>query len=177
MANITTVTRPYAKAVLAIAKEHKTYEKWSQLLELLSAIANDPLGMQVLSNLAMSPNEKVAFIRDVAGDLLTPEALSLINILARAKRLLILPELSRLYAEMLRHEENITIIDLTVTNDDSSEIANIQDICNNSFKGEVVINRTIDPMLIGGGVAQIGNRVIDASVLGRLAAMRNLLRK
>lgn len=178
MANITTVTRPYAKAVLALAKEENSYAAWTNMLQFLSDVATDALGYKVLSNLAMSPGEKVAFICDIGKDVLNEQAKNLVKTLARGKRLLILPELFSLYEQLREQAEGLVVIDLTVAQDvDRAEFDQIAAICKKSFAGQVNLHEKVDPNLISGGKAQIGNRVVDASIHGRLAAMRNLLRK
>lgn len=178
MANITTVTRPYAKAVLALAKEQNAYVQWTQMLELLATIVQNPMGKKIITNLAIAPADKAEFICSVAGAALTTDAKNLVKVLARAKRLLILPELFNLYEEMRRKIEGIVIVDLTLAQQtDQQELADFRATCDKNFVGEVVLQAQLDPMLISGGVAQIGNRVVDASVFGRLAAMRNSLRK
>lgn len=178
MANVTTVTRPYAKAVLAVAKATNTYAKWTDMLNFLSGIVQDPLGYKVLSNLAISSGEKVDFICAVAKDVLDKQGENLIKVLARSKRLLILPELYRLYEQMRKNAEKLVEIDLTLAEKiDQAELNAIQAICENNFVGQVILTEQVNASLISGGVAQIGNRVIDASIIGRLQAMRNLLRK
>lgn len=112
MANITTVTRPYAKAVLAVAKATNAYAKWTDMLNFLSVVVQDPLGYKVLSNLAISSGEKVDFICDVAKDVLDIQGQNLIKVLARSKRLLILPEIYRLYEQMRKNAEKLVEIDL-----------------------------------------------------------------
>lgn len=178
MANITTVTRPYAKAVLAIAQSQNDFAKWSQMLELLSLIVQDETGNNLITNLAISPQNKVAFICSVAGEHINAECINLLKVLARAKRLLIIPELYKLYEDMRREFEGVVIIDLTMAQAvDKAEFDTVVADCRKNFEGDVIIRPNIDAELISGGVAQIGNRVVDASVFGRLTAMRNLLRK
>lgn len=177
MSNITTVTRPYAKAVLSIACNENTKEQWSQMLAMLACIARDPIGKKMLSNLALSPQDKVNFIESVLADRLTAQAQNLVKVLAKAKRLLILPQLQELYETMLCKLENVVMVDLTMAKPvDNTEVAVIQEICQKNLQGKVILTTNVDEELIGGGAAQIGNRVIDASIFGRLMAMRNLLR-
>lgn len=178
MANVTTVARPYAKAILALAKAAKDYAVWTNMLGFLSQVVQDSLGRKVISNLAISPQEKAEFILDVGKDVLNEQGKNLVKLLAKGKRLLILPELFNVYETMRKKAENLVFINLTLAEDvDQQELDTIQNICNNIFTGQVILSEKVEEDLIGGGVAQIGNRVIDASITGRLQAMRNMLRK
>lgn len=178
MANVITVARPYAKAILTLAKNQNTYEQWTNMLQFLAGIASDVHGYKVLSNLALLPQQKVEFILDVGKGILNAQAENLVKVLARAKRLLILPALFNLYEQMRKKAQGVVQIDLAVAEQiDRVAFDTIVAICNKSFTGTVTLSETVDANLISGGVAQIGNRVIDASVAGRLTAMRNMLKK
>ena len=178
MANVTTVARPYAKAILAIAKASDSFAAWTNMLQELALVAQDRLGHKILSNLAMSKQEKIDFIFAVVQNHLTEQGKNLVKLLAREKRLLILPELFSLYEDLRKRAENLVFIDLTLAeNVNQAELNSIQEICNKNFTGKVILSERLDNELISGGVAQIGNRVIDASIAGRLHAMRNMLQK
>lgn len=178
MANIITVTRPYAKAILSLARADKSYAQWSVMLHLLAQIAQDTNGYKILSNLAISSLDKAKFICEVAGDRLNDQGKSLVKLLARSKRLLILPELYSLYEEMRKKEEGLLEIDLKLAQAlNQNELESIRKTSANNLGVEVILHDKVVPELIGGGVAVIGNRVVDASIIGRLHAMRNLLKK
>lgn len=178
MANITTVARPYAKAILALAKAANSYAVWTNMLQTLALIIQDPMGNKVISNLAIAPMDKAAFIIAVAKDVLNEQSENLIKLLATRKRLLILPELYSLYEEMRKAAEDLVYINLELAQDvDAAELNELQTIIKNNFAGKVILSEQVNPQLISGGVAQIGNRVVDASIMGRLHAMRNSLRK
>lgn len=178
MANITTVTRPYAKAILALAKADNAYAQWSEMLNFLAMVAQDPDGYKMLGNLAILPIEKADFICDVGKGILNEQGQNLVKLLALGKRLLILPELYNVYEDMRKQTEHMVTIDFTLAQDlDQAEYDQIKLICDKKFTGQIILSEKIDPELISGGVAKIGNRVIDASIMGRLQAMRNLLRK
>lgn len=178
MANVTTVARPYAKAILALAKAANAFAVWTEMLDFLAKVVQDPLGYKVISNLAISPAEKTEFICAVAKDVLNEQGENLIKLLARGKRLLILPELFKVYEDMRKKAEQLISINLILAqNVDDAELKNIQDICQDVFTGTVILSEQVDNELISGGVAYIGNRVIDASIIGRLQAMHDLLRK
>lgn len=169
MANLTTVTRPYAKAILQLAKKDNSYQQWTDALDFLSKLATDPVGCKLLSNLAISSNEKADFVCNLAANALNVDAQNLVRVLAANKRLLILPELFRLYEEMRRDEMGLVTINIS--------LAQQSEVLAEKIPDNITVVEAIDPTLIGGGVASIGNRVIDASISGRLIAMRDQLRQ
>lgn len=171
MANLTTVTRPYAKAILQLAIRDDSFTKWSAMLEFLSNIVLDPLGSNILSNRVITIAQKVDFICEMGPAVLNQDGVNLVKILAANKRLLILPELYRLYEAMRMQLQGQVTLDLTVTQQIDVDM-NVDHIAKS-----ITLIEHIDPALIGGGVVQIGNRVIDASINGQLVAMHDLLRQ
>jgi F-type H+-transporting ATPase subunit delta len=169
MANLTTVARPYAKAILQLAKHDDSYQQWTQALAFLAKLAEDPMGEKILSNRAVSITEKADFICNLMPDVLTPEAKNLVRLLAVSRRLLILPALYRLFEVMRKKAQGAVTVHLTLTQQTDLSVDNLGE--------NITVVEDIDPTLIGGGIAKIGNRVVDASIIGRLIAMRDQLRQ
>lgn len=178
MANITTVTRPYAKAILSLAIEQHTTEKWTAMLQFLAAVMQSKEGLKFASNLAISSGVKAEFICNLEPDLLTAPGKKLVEILARSKRLLILPELFKTYEAMRQQAAGQINVELTLAKDtDAETLALLQELyTQKTHATEVILSKNVEPSLIAGAVARIGNRVIDDSVFGRLHAMYNFLK-
>lgn len=178
MANITTIARPYAKAIIALAGTDAAFGKWSEMLLYLSNIVQDVWGRKILSDLAIPGAVKADFICDLYPGALTTQGQNLVKLLARSKRLLILPELYKVYEKMRMEIQQEIHVKLTVASAvDKQELNIIRELCAKSIKGNITLIENVENDLIGGGIAQIGNRVINASITGRLQAMRNLLNK
>jgi len=177
MANITTVTRPYARAILSLARESGDYSKWTAMLGFLSRVAQDPMGSKILGNLAISSVDKADFICTLAPEALDDHSKNLVRVLARSKRLAILPELFALYEKMRMQEQGQVTLHLTVAQDTTQqELNEFEATYANEINRTITMTEQIEPMLIAGGIAQIDNRVVDASISGRLRAMRDSLR-
>ncbi len=186
MANPTTIARPYAKAVIDLAKQDNSFVEWSTVLQFFAAVAEDPAGYKFLSNIALAAQAKTEFLCELLPPGLTAQlsaqaneqVQNLLKLLARGKRLLILPQLYNLYEKMRMKLQGIVTVQLFLAQDlAGSEIQNMRKLCAANIGGEIIFTEHIDEHLIGGGVAQIDNRVIDASISGRLQALRNVLRK
>jgi F-type H+-transporting ATPase subunit delta len=177
MANITTVTRPYARAILSLARDSGDYSKWTAMLGFLSKVAQDPMGSKLLSNLAISSVDKADFICTLAPECLNEHGRNLVKVLARSKRLAILPELFSLYEKMRMQEQGQINLHLTLAQDPTQqELNEFETTYADKITRMITMTEQVEPALIAGGIAQIDNRVVDASISGRLRAMRDLLR-
>ena len=56
-----------------------------------------------------------------------------------------------------------------------SEVADVAEHLKGVVHRDVILSMAVDPSIIGGFVARIGDRLIDASVIGRLNALRESL--
>lgn len=177
MANITTVTRPYAKAILNLARDSGDYSKWTAMLEFLSKVAEDPMGSKILNNLAIASADKANFLCTLAPNYLDEHGRNLVKVLARSKRLMILPELFNLYEKMRMQDLGQVNLHLTLAHDPTQqELNEFEATYVNRITRTIAMTEQVEETLIAGGIAQIDNRVVDASISGRLRAMRDLLR-
>ena len=105
-----------------------------------------------------------------------PEAKNLAVLLLQRGRLHIAPEMSELFREQALAELGIVVADVTtaVAIDKEAEQAIKQRL--SSIVGKQVEIRTrVDPNIIGGIVARIGDTLIDGSVSNQLKRLRTRL--
>lgn len=176
MAELSTVARPYATAVFDIARAARNYPVWSQQLQLLAGIVADEQMRSLIGNAAVSKNQVVKLIAEVAGDKLDANGRNLVKVLAEHRRLGVLAEISDQY-EVLRAEAEATL-DAEVVSAFAVDAAQQQSIASALQKRlgrKVNITCKVDPALLGGAIVRAGNLVIDGSALGRLEKLATRL--
>lgn len=183
MAEITTIARPYARAVFEQAQSKKGgLKRWSAMLQALALIAADKSMRSVLTDPRVDAERKADILLGVCGELpdinITKEGQNFIRLLAENHRLAVLPEIAELFeklraeAEKTIHARLISAFD--VTNEQREKIAAA---LKTRLKHEVVLDCTVDESLIGGAVIRAGDLVIDGSAQGKLARLANALRQ
>lgn len=176
MAELSTIARPYATAVFEIARSAKNYPAWSQQLQLLALIVADEQMRSLIGNAAVTKEQVVKLITEVAGDKLDANGRNLVKVLAEHRRLGVLAEISGQY-EVLRAEAEATL-DAEVVSAFAVDAAQQQSIASALQKRlgrKVNITCTVDPSLLGGAIVRAGNLVIDGSALGRLEKLATRL--
>lgn len=171
----TTVARRYAQAVFEIARDSQSFDAWERDLSVLNAIMTDPVTRNYLVSPKTAAADKQALV-DKAMESAQPEAKRLADLLLERRRMNSVPEIYEQYQSLLLKEKGIVIADVTTAVPlDASGEAMIQKQLSELIGKEVEVRAQVDPAIIGGMVARIGDNLIDGSVSNQLRRLHERL--
>ncbi|MCR8914294.1 F0F1 ATP synthase subunit delta [Marinobacter panjinensis] len=172
MAELTTLARPYAKAVFDAAQDQNAVDLWDQALAFAAQVAADQEVKIILANPGLSEQRKAELFADCFEEQL-PEALrNFLLILAENKRLALLPAISELFSLHRADLERTVKINISTAFEMTAEQQQkMIDALSRKLERKVELESSVDQTLIGGVVVRTGDLVIDASVRGKLARM------
>lgn len=177
MAELTTLARPYAKAVFAEASEKGALDAWSSDLAALAAFAADANMAKVLVHPSLTAQQQAQALIDVCGDKLNDAAKNLVAVLAENKRLPLLPEIAALYEEFKAQLQNTVDVVVTSAFELSSEQADkLAQALKAKLQCDVRLTSEVDESLIGGAIIRAGDLVIDGSVTGKLSKLAEAMK-
>ncbi|MDR0777130.1 MAG: F0F1 ATP synthase subunit delta [Azonexus sp.] len=171
MAESVTIARPYAEAVYLIAQQAGAQAVWSERLQRLALIAQDGDMAAVMDNPQLSVEQVADLFISLSQD---KDAIlgNFIRTLAENRRLVLLPEISRLFDLARSQEEGVKeAVVYSAFPIDDSQVASLLQQLEPRFGGRLSARVEIDPSLIGGVKVAVGDQVLDASVRGKLDAM------
>ena len=178
MAQTTTIARPYAKAVFALAQQARDLDGWQRQLELLAGIAREPQMSQAIGNPKHSGADLARVIVESAGDKLGAGGRNLVALLAERKRLVVLPEVLEQFAALRRDAEKVVEVELvTAVPADAGVQQRFASALEAKLGRGVKLHNRTDAALIGGALVKAGDTVIDGSVRGRLERLAIALAK
>lgn len=172
MAEPVTIARPYAEAVFRLAREKDDLARWSDMLALLDAMVSDPQAQACINDPKLSAQQVEALILGIAGAQLDGLGRNFAQVLAQGGRLDLLPQIRALYEEARRGHEGVLearIISALPVSD--KQAAQLVSRLETKYGRKVSARVEVDPQLIGGVKIVVGDKVIDATVRGRLEAM------
>jgi F-type H+-transporting ATPase subunit delta len=167
--------RRYAEAVFQVAREHERFDPWIESLEDLADLLTHPLLGKALTSPAVSQSAK----REVLSRLLPgldPQVWRFVEILISRDRLELVPDiLAYLRGMVQRHRGIETAVVTTAVPIDEDLRRVLAERLEAAIGKRVVVETRVDPSILGGVVAQVGDRVFDASLRARLEALRQAL--
>lgn len=176
MAEFATIARPYAKALFSLAQEQNQIESWLDELKTLAEIILQPKVQLLIDQPECEYTEKAKEILSLVDFTPVDELKNFIFLLAQNKRLTVLPEIYTLfqdYALSLNDIKEATIY--TAYPIDKMQFTQIIVDLEAHFNSRLRAHQVVAPELIGGLKVEVGDRVLDLSVQGKLNSLHTAL--
>jgi F-type H+-transporting ATPase subunit delta len=178
------LARRYARALVGIAQEERALDDMAlQLMQFAVVLDRSTPEMAgrtlrtVLDNPGVTHGERQAVLAQVLSRLsLHPMVANFLRLVLDKNRFGVLPEITREYIAMADSLSGRVRGTVTTSQSLSTSMADSVRAALTSATGkEVIIQFVVDPSLIGGMVAKVGDTVYDASVKGRLIELQQVL--
>jgi len=175
----TILAKRYAKALFAVGQEEGKSEAYRETLNVLGDFLQKyPEAMDALTNLLypMELREKVMaqLISELQADQLMANFL---NLVVQKKRAGILPEIAAEFQALVDADQNVSRGMLTAASEISGDLqAKVQATLENITGKKVILTTEIDPQIIGGIVAKVGDLVMDGSIKTQLAGLNESIK-
>lgn len=170
--------RRYATAAFNVAADSNELDQWLTSLDELARILRMPSARLIFASPAVAVSDKRSAI-----DRLVPTAppmlRNFLSILTDRDRLDEVPGIAEALRELINRRRGVVTADITTAMPLDSELERtiVQRLASylNRDPQKVTIRARVDPSIIGGVVARVGDQVIDDSVRGRLERLRSSL--
>jgi F-type H+-transporting ATPase subunit delta len=172
------VARRYAKALLEIGAKAGTLDQLQKELDLLGAMVAQSADLQRLLASPMALPKKKAEVMEAilkqAGASVTMQRF--VKVVAEGGRLPILPILAEVFHDLVDEKNGVVVAKVTSAQalSEAQQAALKTSLAGRTGK-TVRLTLTQDASLLGGLKVQVGSTVLDASLKGRLALLKQQL--
>ena len=170
--------RRYASAAFTVAGRGGDYDAWLDTLTQVGRMLQMPSARTVFLSPAVPAQQKAAALDRVVPNA-SPTISNFLHILVNRDRLSEVPGIVDALRDLINAQRGIITADVTtaVPLDQEMERLVAQRLATYLERdpGKVTIRSRVDPAIIGGVVARVGDQVIDDSVRGRLERLRQTL--
>jgi ATP synthase, F1 delta subunit len=168
--------RRYAEAAFELAVRDDKVDAWQRDLALAAAMARDTRVVRVIDSPAVPFGERRKVVEQLLAKHVSLQALNLALLLAKRGRFGVLPSVSSEYDAKVRQTRGIVAATVTTPEPlSATELTAVRTRVEQLAGAKVELATAVDPGLIGGLTIKIGDRLIDASVRGRLERLRGRL--
>jgi F-type H+-transporting ATPase subunit delta len=168
--------RRYAEAAFELATRDGTVDAWQRELAFAAGLARDARVARAVDSPAVDFARRRKAVERLLGGYVSRQVLNLALLLAKRGRFSIMPSVGAEYDALVRKSRGIVAATVTTPAALSAgEVAAVRARVEQLAGTAVELGTETDPSLIGGLTVRIGDRLIDASVRGRLERLRERL--
>ena len=174
----TATARHYAAAAFGVAAEQGDFDTWMAALDQAAALLRMRSARIVLTTPTIQPADKRAALERLFPNV--PQYVrNFFNILAERDRLDQLEGIAQAYRALVNERRDVLIAEVTTAIPLDPESQRLVAERLGTYFGRpadhIAIEARVDPSIIGGVVARVGDTLIDDSVRGRLERLRRTL--
>jgi F-type H+-transporting ATPase subunit delta len=162
----------YAQAVF-----EKAMANWLTPLKTIAASLARSGEIEKLDDVGLPFSKKQELLHSVFPQDATQEVQNFLSLLASKNEVYLLPEIIK---EFDRYAERTTASNVakitTAVALTASEKQALEAKLRNQFGDQIIFDYVIDPVVIGGVIVRVGDKEIDGSVSGKLAALKEKLK-
>lgn len=169
------VARRYARAIFDIAVDQGDFDRWLDDLRTMRDVLNQPQVALFMVNPKIVDDTKKEVVDRLIPDLASLQR-NLLYLLISKRRTEIIGSVCTDFEELVNDYRGIAYADVTTAVALGDAEARVVADKLSGLTGKTVrLRLTVDPSIIGGLVARIGDRLLDGSVKGRLVALKQRL--
>jgi F-type H+-transporting ATPase subunit delta len=170
----------YATALFDLARENKSLDRVeADLTAVEAALAESPELRATIVSPVFSRDDLAAAVKAIAARMdLGPETSNTLGLLARNRRLFVLPSLIASVKAMMAAERGEVAARVTSAKPLSeAQTGALRAALKAGVGKDVDLDVVVDESLIGGLVVKVGSRMIDSSIRSKLAKLQNVMKE
>ena len=168
-------TLAYAEALFGVARAEGTLgEVEDELFRFSQTLQGSTSCADALTDPSIPASRRQQIVEDLLGGKASSTTVALVSLVVGTGRARELPAIIRQLVEMSAAEANKEVAEVrsaVALNDDQRK--RLAEALGQATGKQVEVKVVVDPSILGGIVAQVGDTVIDGSVRGRLDQLKN----
>ena len=173
------VAKRYAKALFAVGKEENAFDEYSKALNELAALfAAQPAVPDALTNPMYPLEVRIKVMEEIVKAAKVGDVLArFLVLLVQKKRADVLADIAESFQEMVDEERNVahgSVISAIKLSKDLKD--KVQAALEKITGKQVVLSTDVDPSIIGGFVAKVGDLVLDGSIKSQLTGLKESIK-
>lgn len=174
----TILARRYARALFELGTDNGESKKYSELLAAIAKLYKEDTILDALLN-PLYPLEARQSVMAKIGELTGGDAVMVrfLTLLVEKKRAAILPEIAAQIQAMVDEEQNVCHGSVVSAVELDEELkGEVRETLERITGKKVTLETSVDPSIIGGIVAKVGDLVLDGSIKAQLHGLKEAIK-
>ncbi len=175
----TILARRYAKALFAVGKEEGRFGEYNDALQGVAALyTTHPQVVDALTNPLYPLDIRQKVMAGMVASMGVEKVMAnFLNLLVEKKRAIILPEIAEEFQAMVDNEKNVSHGTVVSAIELSVELKGKVRAALEKLTGKKVeLTTSVDPSIIGGIIAKVGDLELDGSIRTQLASLKDSIK-
>jgi len=170
-----TAAKRYAQAAFEIARDRSSLEKWSADLGLVALAMADAQAEAILTSTKLALADRYRLLEAILVGI-DPLVMNLAKLLVAKGRVDVAPQVAEAYRDLVdehsgvAHARVVTAVPLA-----DAEQRAVEKRLSQITGKKVIAHLEVEPAILGGLVARVGDRLIDGSTHSKLLALKRTL--
>ena len=170
------IARRYAGAIFDIALKQNTIDRTLEDVEEIARLFSNRKLAYLLKEPKIPMQRKEAAIRQALASKVLPTSLNLALLVVQRELVEAMPNIARELKQMVLDYKNEAVAEVTTAAPmDEQQLNEIKQALERRTGKHIIMQTRVQPDILGGVVARVGDQVIDASIRHRLAALQQQL--
>ncbi len=170
------VARRYAAAIFDIARKQNTLDRTLEDVQQIAKLFSNRKISFLMREPKVPAQRKEKALREAMQGKALPTSLNLALLLVQRDLVEYAPNIATELEQLIRDSRNEAVADVTTaTQVDPTQSRTIQQALEQRTGKTIIIHPHVDPAILGGVIARVGDQVIDGSIRYRLSVLEQQL--
>ena len=170
------IGRRYAEAIFEIAREHNTIDRTLDDVQGIASLFSKRTLAYLLNEPKVPAQRKEKAIRQALAPKVLPTSLNLALLVVQRELVEAMPNIARELAQLVLNYKNQAIAEVTTAAPmDEQQLKQVKQALEQKTGKTILMQTKVQPEILGGVIARVGDQVIDGSIRHRLAVLKQQL--
>ena len=170
------VARRYAAAIFDIARKQNTLDRTLEDVQQIAKLFSNRKVSFLMREPKVPAQRKEKALRDAIQGRALPTSLNLALLLVQRNLVEYAPNIAAEFEQMIRNYRNEAVAEVTTaTQIDATQSRTIQQALEERTGKTIIVHPHVDPAILGGVIARVGDQLIDGSIRYRLSVLEQQL--
>ena len=170
------IGRRYAEAIFEIARANNTIDRTLEDVQGIASLYSKRTLAYLLNEPKVPAQRKERAIQQALASKVLPTSLNLALLVVQRQLVEAMPNIARELAQLVLDYKNQAVAEVTTAAPmDEQQLSRVRQALEHKTGKTILIQTKVQPEILGGVIARVGDQVIDGSIRHRLAMLKQQL--